>query len=408
MAGAAVPQASTDFYFNPIDPSFRANPYPHYPALLAGAPRKFNVFIPTTLVARYDDCLAVLRDHEHFSSRPPAMLQQMRTEFGPFAGATTMLDSDPPVHTRLRRLVSRAFTPRRIKDIEPRIQAIAGELLDRVARDGRFDLMEHLASPLPMIVIAEMLGVPPEEHAQFKAWSNQIIEGGRMAFGGASPAENMKASSQELRAYLAKQIERRRREPGDDLITALVQAHDEGGTLAADELLAFVVLLLLAGNETTTNLIGNGTLALMRHPDQLQRLRGDLSLMPAAIDEMLRFDSPVQSTVRTCAVAANVGGTDVAAGELVFVIIAAANHDPQRFRNPDSFDVARTPNDHVAFGEGIHFCLGANLARLEGAVAISSMLERFPKLRLANPDAPLQYRGSYLLRGLKTLPLSIG
>ena len=407
MAGAAAPQASSDFYFNPIDPAFRDNPYPHYPALLAGPPRKFNVFIPTTLVARYDDCLAVLRDHEHFSSRPPAMLQQLRAEFGPFAGATTMLDSDPPVHTRLRRLVSRAFTPRRIKDIEPRIRAIANELLDRIARKGSFDLMDEFAGPLPVIVIAEMLGVPPEEHAQFKTWSNQIIEGGRGSFRGAAPEEQVKATSQELRAYLANQIERRRREPGDDLITALVQAHDEGGALAADELLAFVVLLLLAGNETTTNLIGNGTLAMMRHPDQFSRLRGDLSLMPTAIDEMLRFDSPVQSTVRTCAAATNVGGTEVAAGELVFVILAAANHDPRRFPNPEAFEVARTPNDHLAFGEGIHFCLGANLARLEGAIAISSMLERFPKLRRADPDAPLQYRGSYLLRGLKTLPMAV-
>jgi cytochrome P450 len=410
MGESAAPQASqgsNDFYFNPIDPAFRNNPYPHYPALLAGAPRKFNVFIPTTLVARYDDCLAVLRDHEHFSSRPPAMLQQLRAEFGPFAGATTMLDSDPPVHTRLRRLVSRAFTPRRIKDIEPRIRAIANELLDRIAREGSFDLMEDLASPLPMIVIAEMLGVPPEEHAQFKAWSNSIIEGGRGTLRGVSPGDKVKATSQELRDYLTAQIERRRREPGEDLISALVQAHDEGGTLSAEELLAFVVLLLLAGNETTTNLIGNGTLALMRHPDQLSRLRDDLARIPGAIDEMLRFDPPVQSTVRTCATATNVGGAEVAAGELVFVILAAANHDPRKFANPDTFDIARTPNDHIAFGEGIHFCLGANLARLEGEIAIASMLERFPKLRLADPDAPLEYRGSYLLRGLKLLPMAI-
>jgi cytochrome P450 len=416
MAGAAIPpapplaspQASNDFYFNPIDPSFRDNPYPHYPALLSGPPRKFNVFIPTTLIARYDDCLAVLRDPEHFSSRPPAMLAQLRAEFGPFAGATTMLDSDPPVHTRLRRLVNRAFTSRRVKDMESRIRAISAELLDRIARKPDFDLMDDFAGPLPVIVIAEMLGVPAEEHAQFKTWSNQIIEGGRGSFRGVAPGEQAKSNSQELRAYLADQLERRRREPGDDLITALVQAHDEGGALAADELLAFVVLLLLAGNETTTNLIGNGTLALMRHPDQLERLRGDLSLMPTAIDEMLRFDSPVQSTIRNCAIATNVGGTDIAVGELLFVILAAANHDPKQFDNPDSFDVARTANDHLAFGEGIHFCLGANLARMEGAIAISSMLERFPKLRLADPASALQYRGSYLLRGLKSLPMTAG
>ncbi|HLX37334.1 MAG TPA: cytochrome P450, partial [Candidatus Binataceae bacterium] len=357
------------------------------------------------LIARYDDCLAVLRDHEHFSSRPPEMLATLRAEFGPFAGASTMLDSDPPAHTRLRRLVSRAFTPRRIKDIEPRIRAIANELLDRIAERGSFDLMEDLASPLPMIVIAEMLGVPPEEHAQFKTWSNNIIEGGRGTFRGVTPGEKVKSNSQELRAYLSAQIERRRREPGEDLITALVQAHDEGGSLSSEELLAFVVLLLLAGNETTTNLIGNGTLALMRHPEQMRRLRDDASLLPTAIDEMLRFDSPVQSTVRTCTVATNVGGTDIAAGELVFVILASANHDARRFAKADDFDVARTPNDHLAFGEGIHFCLGANLARLEGAIAISSMLERFANLRLADPAAPLEYRGSYLLRGLKTLPM---
>jgi cytochrome P450 len=187
-----------------------------------------------------------------------------------------------------------------------------------------------------------------------------------------------------------------------------VQAHDEGGTLAADELLAFVVLLLLAGNETTTNLIGNGMLALMHHRDRLEQLRSDASLMPAAIEEMLRFDSPVQSTVRNCVASTEVGGTAIAVGELVFVIIAAANRDPQKFPNPEGFDIARSPNDHLAFGEGIHFCLGAPLARLEGAIAISSMLERFPHLRLANADEPPVYRGSYILRGLKTLPLSIG
>ena len=200
MAGAAIPrrpqasqgsQTSNDFYFNPIDPAFRDNPYPHYPALLSGAPRKFNVFIPTTLVARYADCLAVLRDPEHFSSRPPAMLAQLRAEFGPFAGATTMLDSDPPVHTRLRRLVTRAFTSRRVKDIEPRIRAIAEELLGRIARKGDFDLMNDFAGPLPVIVIAEMLGVPAEEHTQFKTWSNQIIEGGRGSFRGVAPGEQV-------------------------------------------------------------------------------------------------------------------------------------------------------------------------------------------------------------------------
>lgn len=319
-----------------------------------------------------------------------------------------MLDSDPPVHTRLRRLVSRAFTPRRVKDMEGRIREIARGLLDAAERAGRFDLMTDLANPLPVIVIAEMLGVPPEEHAQFKEWSNGIIEGGQLAFRAAMPTENLTKSTRELRAYLTQQIERRRREPGEDLIAALVQAHEEGGSLSSEELLAFVVLLLLAGNETTTNLIGNGMLALGRNPEQLERLRREPALMPTAVEEMLRYDSPVQSTVRTCTGDANVNGSPIAKDEMVFVIIAAANRDPRKFPEPERFDITRSPNEHLSFGEGIHFCLGAPLARLEGAIAIGSALERFPRLRLADPDAAPVYRGSYILRGLKSLPMAIG
>lgn len=406
----AHPPASSDFYFNPIDLAFRDNPYPHYSKLLEGAPRKFTLFMPTTLAARYDDCVAILRDHERFSNSPPrnSLVDMLRKEYGPFAGAPTMLDSDPPVHTRLRRLVSRAFTPRRVKDMEGRIREIARGLLDAAERAGRFDLMTDLANPLPVIVIAEMLGVPPEEHAQFKEWSNGIIEGGQLAFRAAMPTENLTKSTRELRAYLTQQIERRRREPGEDLIAALVQAHEEGGSLSSEELLAFVVLLLLAGNETTTNLIGNGMLALGRNPEQLERLRREPALMPTAVEEMLRYDSPVQSTVRTCTGDANVNGTPIAKDEMVFVIIAAANRDPRKFPEPERFDITRSPNEHLSFGEGIHFCLGAPLARLEGAIAIGSALERFPRLRLADPDAAPVYRGSYILRGLKSLPMAIG
>jgi cytochrome P450 len=399
--------SADDFYFNPIDVSFRDNPYSHYPALLTGSPRKFTMFLTATLVARYQDCTAVLRDYKHFSNTSEPALHQIRTNLGPFAGATTMVDLDPPVHTRLRRLVSRAFTPRRVKGMEPRIREITNQLLDRVGSASNFDLMNDLANPLPVIVIAEMLGVPPEHHAQFKEWSDGIIEGSRMMLGAAPPTETMRNSSRELCAYLGEQIERRRREPGEDLISALVQAHDDGGALAADELLAFVALLLLAGNETTAHLIGNGMLALARNPDQFTRLRGASALMPTAIEEMLRYDSPVQSTVRTCLSAANVGGTEVAPGELVFVIIAAANRDPRIFANPDTFDIARSPNRHLSLGEGIHFCIGAPLARLVGSIAIGSIMERYSGLRLADPDAPMVYHGSYILRGLKTLPMAV-
>src|SRR5690349_14768530 len=348
----AQPAAAADFYFNPIDLAFRDNPYPHYPKLLEGPPRKFTLFMPVTLAARYEDCAAILRDHERFSNSPPrnSVVDMLRKQYGPFAGAPTMLDSDPPVHTKLRRLVSRAFTPRRVKDMEGRIREIARGLLDSAERAGGFDAMTDLANPLPVIVIAEMLGVPPEEHAQFKQWSNGIIEGGQLAFRAAAPGEGLTKSTQELRAYLTAQIERRRREPGEDLITALVHAHDEGGSLDADELLAFVVLLLLAGNETTTNLIGNGMLALGRNPDQMERLRREPALMGAAVEEMLRYDSPVQSTVRTCTGDTEVSGTPIAKDEMVFVIIAAANRDPRKFADPARFDITRTPNDHLSFG----------------------------------------------------------
>ena len=211
-----------------------------------------------------------------------------------------------------------------------------------------------------------------------------------------------------LRAYFAAEIEKRRAAPSDDLVAALVAARDEAGALSEAELLAFVVLLLLAGNETTTNLIGNGMLALLRHPDQFERLRHDPELIPAAIEEMLRFDPPVQMTVRMAEQDTAIGGTDVARNSMVFVLLAAANRDPRQFPNPERFDVGRTPNDHVAFGEGIHFCLGAPLARLEGVIAIGSVIERFPKLRLSDPEAKLAYRGSLALRGLESLPLAIG
>ncbi len=398
------PIASSNPPFNPFDPEFRANPYPSYPALLDGAPRSVNLFVPTTLVARYDHVLEVLHDPARFSTRRPEM--PMRQRLDPF-GAPTVLLSDPPVHTRLRKLVSKAFTPRRIHELEPRIRSITSALLDRVARKGSFEVMADLANPLPVIVIAEMLGVSAGDHEQFKRWSNAMISSFRPDAIG-EVAEEAIAAKDALRAYFAAEIEKRRAAPSDDLVGALVAARDETGALSEGELLAFVVLLLLAGNETTTNLIGNGLLTLCRYPEQFERLRQDRELLSTAIEEMLRFDPPVQMTVRMAEQDTSIGGTAVARNSLTFVLLAAANRDPRQFPNPERFDIARTPNEHVAFGEGIHFCLGAPLARLEGAIAIGSVLERFPKLRLADPGAKLDYRGSLALRGLQSLPLAIG
>jgi pimeloyl-[acyl-carrier protein] synthase len=405
MAATPSTTDSAGIYFNPWDEDFRANPYPHYQPLFAGPPRIINLVMDMALVARYADVRAVLLDHANFSSTQLATsgFEEQNNLFGQ---DPTMLVADPPVHTRLRRLVSRDFTPRRIRELEPRIREIAAQLVDTAQRKGSLDVMADVANTLPVMVIAEMLGVPPEMYQTFKDWSDKIVEADNVLPGMPMP-DDIKLAMSELKDFFSTQIEKRRARPGPDLVSALVAAHEQSEALSAGELLAFVVLLLLAGNETTTNLIGNGTLALGRHLDQMAVLRQRPDLMPRAIDEMLRYDGPVQSTFRTAICDTNVGGTDIKAGTGVFVMVAAANRDPAHFPDPDKFDITRDPNDHLAFGEGIHFCLGSGLARAEGSIAIATMLERFPRLRLAKPEAPLRYKGSYFLRGLAHLEMAI-
>jgi len=395
-----------EVYFNIWDPEFRANPYPHYDPLLAGSPPIVAAGpMKFALVARYADVTAGLRDHEHLSSmQPPPPPEQVYE--GRFKGARNMLGSDPPQHSRLRRLVSRDFTPRRIRELEPRIREIAKDLLDKVEARGQFDLMADIANVLPVTVIAEMLGVPPELNARFKRWSDTIIGGDNRMPGMPPPPELVRAID-ELGDYFTDEIERRRAHPGPDLVSALVAAHDEGEVMSAADLLSFITLLLLAGNETTTNLIGNGTLALGRNPDQFDALKRNPAMLPRAIEEMLRYDGPVQSTVRFAKEAVSLGGTEIAAGALALMIVAAANRDPAQFKDPQKFDITRDPNEHVAFGEGIHFCIGAPLARMEARITFEAMLERFPRLRLKDPAMKPVYKGSYFLRGLESLPLEI-
>lgn len=394
-----------EVYFNIWDPEFRANPYPHYAALLAGPPPVITVGpMRFALVARYADVTAGLRDHEHLSSvgpPPPESAYQ-----GRFTGARNMLGSDPPQHSRLRRMVSRDFTPRRIRELEPRIRLIAKELLDKVEAKGDFDLIADFANVLPVTVIAEMLGVPPALHATFKHWSDTLIGGDNNVPGAPPPPETVRVVD-ELGDYFTAEIERRRANPGPDLVSALVAAHDEDDAMSAADLLSFVTLLLVAGNETTTNLIGNGTLALGRNPDQFNALKRNPAMIPRAIEEMLRYDGPVQSTVRFTNQPVQLGGTEIPAQAFALMIIAAANRDPAQFKDPEKFDITRDPNDHVAFGEGIHFCIGAALARMEATIAFEAMLARFPRLRLKDPAIKPTYKGSYFLRGLESLPLAI-
>ena len=391
--------------FNIWDPEFRANPYPHYGALFAGPPLVITAGPMTfALVARYADVTAGLRDHEHMSSvGPPPPPQAYQ---GRFTGARNMLGSDPPRHSFLRKMVSRDFTPRRIREMEPRIREIAKDLLDKVEAKGEFDLMADLANVLPVTVIAEMLGVPAELHATFKHWSDTLIGGDNNVPGAPPPPETIRVVD-ELGDYFTAEIEKRRVNPGPDLVSALVAAHDEGDAMSGADLLSFVTLLLIAGNETTTNLIGNGTLALGRNPEQFDALKRNPAMLPRAIEEMLRYDGPVQATVRFTNQPVHLGGTEIPAKAFALMIVAAANRDPAQFKDPEKFDITREPNDHVAFGEGIHFCIGAALARMEATVAFEAMLARFPRIRLNQPAFKPVYKGSYFLRGLESLPLAI-
>lgn len=390
----------SDIYFNPWDEKFRADPYPAYKAFIGKPPQAINLFFDAIVVGSYSDAKAILHNPQTFSSDTRSM-----DRIEAFGDAPRLLFSDPPTHTRLRKLVSRAFTPKRIKDLEPKIREFTAELLDAVKANGNFDLMTDLAVPLPVKVIAEMLGVPSADYEKFKRWSDHIIESDNTLPGTPLPAE-VTAAFNSLRDFFIGEIAERRRHPGPDLVSALVAARDEADALSEEEMIAFAILLLLAGNETTTNLIGNGMLALMRHPEQLEKLRANPALLPSALEEMLRYDPPAQSTVRMCKAEIAINGVAIKPQTPVFVVVAAANRDPAQFPEPERFDLARQPNDHLAFGDGIHFCLGAALARLEGAIAFSAMFEHFPRLRLAKPSAELKYKGSYFLRGLDALPLA--
>jgi cytochrome P450 len=314
----------------------------------------------------------------------------------------TMLSQDPPEHTRLRRLVSKAFTPRSVQKMRPRIQEIVNELLDGLAGRVEFDLVSELAWPLPVIVIAEMLGIPREDRERFKRWSDAMVA---TLGGDYSSLDEARRSNEELVEYVSRVIADRRKQPRDDLISRLVAAEESGQRLSEDEMLGTVALLLVAGNETTAHLISSGMLVLLQKPGESARLRSDPSLLPSAVDEMLRYTGPVHTTRRTAREDVQLGDAEISRGEVVVGVLAAANRDPEKYADPDRFDVARNPTDHMAFGDGIHFCLGAALARLEGQVAIGTLLARFPSLRLL--DDPPEWGGTFAIRGVTSLRVRI-
>jgi cytochrome P450 len=304
-------------------------------------------------------------------------------------------------------LVNKAFTPRVVEELAPFIRTFVDEVLDAALARGRMDVMTDLAFPLPATVIAEMLGVPAQDRDRFKNWSNDstAVVGNVPANLSPEVLRNSMIAMEHLQNYFRGIIAQRRAEPRDDLLSALVKAQEAGDRLSDAELLANSVLLLNAGHETTTNLIGNGILALLRHPDQLQRLRDDPVLVPSAVEELLRYDSPVQFTSRVLKKDMTIGGKVLKPGQLVIVLLGAANRDPEQFADPDRLDVGREDNKHVAFGLGPHFCLGAPLARLEGRLVLDALLRRVPHLRLDGP--PPRYRQNFNLRGLESLLVTL-
>ncbi|CAM5542309.1 cytochrome P450 family protein [Streptomyces tanashiensis] len=393
---------------------FASDPYPAYAWLREHAPVHRTTLpsgVEAWLVTRYVDARQALADQRlsknpaHHDESPHAKGKtgipgERKAEL-----MTHLLNIDPPDHTRLRRLVSKAFTPRRVAEFAPRVQELTDRLIDSFVARGSADLIHEFAFPLPIYAICDLLGVPPEDQDDFRDWAGMMIRHG----GG--PRGGVARSVKKMRGYLAELIHRKREEPGDDLISGLIKASDHGEHLTENEAAAMAFILLFAGFETTVNLVGNGLYALLRHPEQRARLQaslaaGETGLLETGVEELLRFDGPVEmATWRYATRALTIGGQEIPAGDPVLVVLAAADRDPERFDGPDVLDLARRDNQHLGYGHGIHYCLGAPLARLEGQTALATLLTRLPDLRLAADPAELRWRGGLIMRGLRTLPV---
>ena len=374
--------------YDPTSAAILSDPYGTYDSLRAKDPIHRMRLINAWVLTRYEDVDMVLRDHRRFS-KDDGIEDEYRS----------MLHHDPPDHTRLRSLVSKAFTPRSVRELHPRVERIVAELLDDLDGKDRFDLIESVAFPMPVTVIAEMLGVPARDMDRFERWSNDIsltIEPSLRD----DQIRLVERATEELYEYFEGIIEERRLNPEDDMITALLNAEDEGDRLTHAELLGTLVLLLVAGNETTRNLIGNGMRALLKHPEQLQRLRDNPDLLDSALNELLRYDSPVQLDGRLVHSDVEIGGQRIIAGQRVLCAIGAANRDPSVFAEPHELDIGRDEKSNIAFGRGIHHCLGAPLAMLEARAAFSALLDRYSSIELV---AEPVYRQQVVLRGVEEL-----
>ena len=405
----AVERLRTGLIYAPGSRQNLVDPYPMYKALRERDPFHRSYVVDGWVATRYADLMEILRD-SRFSSddrnlrawdRNQKMLMRLGALNEEDDMNPSMLRLDPPDHTRLRSLVSKAFTPRAIEKLRGRAEAIVDELISKMT-GSRSEIIASVAYPLPVIMISDMLGIPSEDRAKFKHWSDEVVRS--MGMSSIDDFKRSRVAWRELRAYLKEAAEERRRDPQDDLLSALLMAEEAGDKLSTDEVFETLNLLLVAGNETTTNLIGNGVLALLRSPDQLEALRADPDLIESGLEEILRYDSPVQATARIALEPVEMHGCTVRPGQQVILSIGAANRDPERFENPDTLDLSRKENRHLSFSQGPHFCLGAQLARLEGRIALGALVQRFPELRL-DPDHEPEPASNTILRGPKILPV---
>lgn len=385
--------------YNPVSPATVQNPYPVYDLLREKDPIHRLRLANAWLLTRYEDVDRVMRDHQLFSRNDPNVL--------PFSRGVeyrSMLRMDPPDHTRIRSLVSKAFTPKAVADLAPRIQSIVDGLLDRVAGRDRFDLIETLAYPLPSLTIGVLMGLPTPDTDKFARWSE---EGANAFLPHLSKSEQRRImrTSEEVFQYIERQIELRRREPQDDMVTALINVEEEGDRLTREELVTTLALLMVVGNETTRNLIGNGWFALLKNPEQLEALRNNREMIDSTTHELLRYDAPIQLGSRYAAQDLELEGRRMRAGQTVVCAIGAANRDPEVFANPNVLDISREERSHISFGRGVHHCLGAPLVMLQARIAFTSLLDRFPNIRLAREP---EYRVRVMQRGLKELWVDVG
>jgi cytochrome P450 len=391
-----------------LDPEVLANPYPLYDRLRSEDPVHWDPFLHSWIVTRYEDVVTVLRDFSAARTPTPEQLASIGlADLNPIAKVMVkqMLFLDPPSHTRIRSLAACAFTPQRVAALRNRIQQITDDLLDRVAPAGKMDIIADLAEPLPAIVTAEMLGVPVADHRKLKNWSADFAEMLGNFQHNPEHVSRMLESVEHLTSYFQDAMHSQQGESRPGLVHSLMTAECAGDRLTEEEIVANCIVTMVGGQETTTNLIGNGTLTLLRHPDELQRLRADFTLIPSAVEEMLRFESPSQHTARLAPRDLALGGQQIRKRQAAIAVMAAGNRDPRRFADPNRFDITRKDNRHLAFGWAAHFCFGAPLARIEGQVAFESLLRRFANLALE--PTLLVWRNNLGLRGLKALPVAL-